>query len=1088
MFAWIFDSLSRRADQWVHEWGSTSGELSRRKYPFTHKLVRQFAEHPALHILGVLFLTVSISLLCWVAPRFWGFQIAATEYTQSDLLTYFCTLWALQATLAALVYPLVIAFVAVMLQRRAAAKLSLRLYAIDAAVAPSGASALALVAWMTVLYLALPYVPLGYISTAMVGCILWFLHNLLLTGWFLYRTVKFLDDSLRYEVFTRFAVRVAFPREVHGNLLGLIFSHAQEEQILPGKSYGSDEAGPVVALYPLDDGEPFITIDNPEAKAVVDVRLRLLRWGVRLWLRKVRHEARRDMSVEPASQGAMLVLPFVLGRKGPDIVTVCRVKDAPLPGFFSKFLIRHSIVLGPVTKRQFDFSCADVLEELVIETLTLAEQKRFEAAKEAVAALIDVHAALIKAGAFQNSAGQPDNAVLLPNPYAFGEQRFHEDWLSAYRPLSELAVQSLSTNTVFYERICYFVYGVVNRLKSEHIDVLIKLLQLSGYLMYRLGLWWTGQIEERGILTHNANNAAVLALPQGALYDRAMQNFVEGWEAIRIRDREQRFSVVDDAWASNCRYARFAGAQLSQLCRMILGAVGRGDRAAATWLLESFTKWFGSQYFLDRHMVNDNGHHKFMTFADFQRPWSAIRSEIGVADGANEFSVADVMLTKLLHRYWTDLRLVMALILLDWVAPEQANDSFALELAAALIAGRNPKTGHGEIDGFTNPELILMRLQRIEGTREYSAILDSLISEGSDLRRPAMMSGRIYSRWGADDLESLCRAQGHLLVALTTGQVARTPQLTGLIGHLRTDLQGLAHAARTANEIAESIDVSERDATDSVSAALRQALGHGNDLLDSRVWTKELLKQFADAANMAEQSAIESAPLSGTALKTIAHNVSAFVLSAANQEFPFTISESCEPVGTDFSVGRLNFNGVRKAPLTEPPLEHFSEHDHEHYGSYLTTAIGAQLVWAYINRNGCTPLPASSGDAFVEGLSTAAQSIRSAGKTPLIILSSQAPPWAATHYGPSDSETWPSSLENRHSNAGDVASLLCYWNGIEAHRVSLTGDGCYVVPKEDFHRLSYTASASGDCVSLGTSTDTAITVKLEFTWSFGIVS
>jgi hypothetical protein len=330
MFAWISDSLSRRADKWVEEWGSTSDELSRQRYPLIHRFVRLISEHPTAHSFALWLSSSLISIASWVLPHKFGVQIAATGYSQSDLLTYFSTLWTLQATLAALVYPLVIAFVAVMLQRRAAAKLSLHLYTIDAGVAPSGTSALALVAWMTVLYLALPYVPPDCIAPAMVGCILWFLHNLLITGWFLYRTVTFLDDSQRYKVFKRFAIRVAFPREVHSNLLGLIFSHAQVDGTLPGSSYGSDTDGPVFALYPIGDGVPVVAIDNAERRTVIDVRMRSLRWGIRLWMRQVdRSPLLGETNTYQASK-PMLVLPFTPGERQRETITVCRVANGPI--------------------------------------------------------------------------------------------------------------------------------------------------------------------------------------------------------------------------------------------------------------------------------------------------------------------------------------------------------------------------------------------------------------------------------------------------------------------------------------------------------------------------------------------------------------------------------------------------------------------------------------------------------------------------------------------------------------------------------------------------------------------------------------
>ena len=53
-------------------------------------------------------------------------------------LAYFTTVWTVQTTLAGLVYPIVISFVALLLQRRYNAKAILHVYLVDSAAIPSG--------------------------------------------------------------------------------------------------------------------------------------------------------------------------------------------------------------------------------------------------------------------------------------------------------------------------------------------------------------------------------------------------------------------------------------------------------------------------------------------------------------------------------------------------------------------------------------------------------------------------------------------------------------------------------------------------------------------------------------------------------------------------------------------------------------------------------------------------------------------------------------------------------------------------------------------------------------------------------------
>ena len=1087
MLAWIFDSLSRRADKWVSEWDSSSGELARQRYPLLQRVARLFAEHPAAHSITICVCSASLSFVCWVLPSKFGVQIAVTEYSQSDLLTYFSTLWTLQATLAALVYPLVIAFVAVMLQRRAAAKLSLHLYTIDAGVAPSGISALALVAWMTILYMALPYAPPSAIAPAMVGCILWFLHNLLVTGWFLYRTVTFLDDSQRYQVLKRFAVRVAFPREVHNNLLGQMFSHAQSEGTLPGNDYGSDTGGPTVALYPISDGATVATIDNPELRTVIDIRLRPLRWGIHLWLRQVSKIQESEDASATTSLHALLVLPFTPGERQHETITVCRVENGPIPSAVALWLIRKSLVLRTTKNSQFEFTCAEILEELVIETLTLLEQKRLEAAKETIAALIDIHTGLIKAGSFKNSSGEPDNAVLLPSPYSIGSLRFHEDWIRTYRPLFETAVQSLPTSTATFEHTSYVAYRLVGQLKLEHLDILTKVLQLSANLMFRLGYWWTGQIQERGVVEHDANKAVVLSMPAGAVYERAMQVFVEGWEAVRIRGRKERFETASEAWDFHSKYALFTGAQFSTLCRMILDAVARGDKAGAAWLAESFAKWFGSHYFLSREFVHDNGRSAGMTLQDFKRPWSEIRQDIGGSEVTNEIALAAALTTRLLRRYWTDLQLVMSMILLDWVDPTQATASYSLELAVQFVAGQNPRTGREEMSKLMNPEALLTRIQAIHAVHDYCSVIDLFIAQAADIRRPSMVAGRVYSLSGANDLESLCRAQGHMLVACSTSQVRVTPKLRAVLEYLGNDNRSLSRAARLATDIVESINESERDGNDVIADALQYKLSLPNNLAASRDWARQLLGEFASLATTASQSVIAAASLSPSALRAIRRLTSAYIQSRENDQFPFTISKSFEPLGTDYPIEQRLATGVRKEPLTQPPLETFSENDYDHFGRVIAASVGARIVQEYIRRRSISPIVLIPSDAFCTALNSAAHAISTLGKTPLLIFSGTPPSWAGAYHAPEEAPDWPSNLTNSPPRDTDVQSLICYWNDIEAHRVWLKGTDCYVVAKEDFENLVYNPTTpTGDCLDVEALEDTAITINLNFSWTIGL--
>jgi hypothetical protein len=70
-----------------------------------------------------------LALACWPAPypnwAFIPFPDLPSDYTNA---AFFGTIWSVQATLIALVYPIVLTFVPILLQRRASSKFALTFY------------------------------------------------------------------------------------------------------------------------------------------------------------------------------------------------------------------------------------------------------------------------------------------------------------------------------------------------------------------------------------------------------------------------------------------------------------------------------------------------------------------------------------------------------------------------------------------------------------------------------------------------------------------------------------------------------------------------------------------------------------------------------------------------------------------------------------------------------------------------------------------------------------------------------------------------------------------------------------------------
>ena len=97
-----------------------------------------------------------------------------------------------------------------------------------------------------------------------------------------------------------------------------------------------------------------------------------------------------------------------------------------------------------------------------------------------------------------------------------------------------------------------------------------------------------------------------------------------------------------------------------------------------------------------------------------------------VPEGQQEITLTGEVIFSALRRYWSDLRLVLVLILLDWTPGNAPQDAFTLELAIALLQGRNLKHGgRVDADALTNQSNVLFRLIRLQlADRVYEQMFD----------------------------------------------------------------------------------------------------------------------------------------------------------------------------------------------------------------------------------------------------------------------------------------------------------------------------------------------------------------------------
>lgn len=129
-----FKSLNKIIKNDLREWQRSNSVLKDIRYSWLQKIIINLSDKSLSNTikLFVLSLLVNANILLWKNKlTSFAMTLKLNTFSPEVVLNYFSNLWTIQATLAALVYPIVIGFVTLLLESRQSAKARLRIYLVD---------------------------------------------------------------------------------------------------------------------------------------------------------------------------------------------------------------------------------------------------------------------------------------------------------------------------------------------------------------------------------------------------------------------------------------------------------------------------------------------------------------------------------------------------------------------------------------------------------------------------------------------------------------------------------------------------------------------------------------------------------------------------------------------------------------------------------------------------------------------------------------------------------------------------------------------------------------------------------------------
>lgn len=997
-----------------------------------------------------------------------------SEWGPSEQLSYFSTLLTVQATLAALVYPIVIAFVTLFLQRRPGAEAFVNLYILDSGALVAGLSSLTLVIAMGGQYLLLPIYGAASLPAWVALDSIWFLLNATLTAHFLYRTIEFLRPDQQMESVKRYVASVALPREVSRIYAFQVLANAQHRGWLPAKHYLDDSApeGPKILISTFFPGEspPQASLTFLRPHILYDVRLWPLRLLVASWVKNARAWMHANQApLTEKSHTPLLTIPLTPGRVYDGSLALARVNAGPALGPWQQLLLRMSLVFRRHKRSHYGIRLKAILSELESDARDAASGGDNEAFIRTHRAFVDIHVLLLGASLVKSEDGSLTSWGAFPDPESFFDRKLHESWHAAYRSIFQSAVESISRDVRPIQRLCHLTQHLSgSELRKSPLEMQQDVLRLPPMMMYLIASWWDKRLGEQGILEHDHTRPALLNPPLRQTYKEVMGSFIGGWEHARTESVRRFDSSTEFDWSA-IPSLELCATHISETARMLLGAVRRGDREAAEWLADTLSKWW-SPLRHEHAPVSIYRKTVFLTIDDLSTEWTQVFGSLAISEQELQWERPESsklqrsVVLAALKNFVTDIRLLTVELLLSFIVDDNDvihENSMALDIAIGLLNGQQWRSGGTPSQAFKQmsaADYLDAKIRQVahqNTSSQYRVRLDQFVERIRDSQREDMISSRTYMWSGARDMESLHESQLALLTTLSRAAWAPSDVLK------RTVDQWSLQGPHTIDYLKYQVQrwlanfSADKPTPGLVSTLLdRMEMPHEGDSGWNRA--KDGIESLGRYLDDQRTQTLSAEPVDPARLTQIAEYASGKAFASPPTQFPLTLFAEVLQVPEQLTDFTLKVK-VGKDEVVREEMGQRAGGDGDFWADLIAEHVGALVLSDVIRACEVKDIHVDQAEAYWFALTTEAKAIEANGGTPILILCNQTQPdwvWDWQYSISLDRHPRPNDLRVHRVESEDP-TYVCHFNEVPVYTGPLPMGESILIAKEAFDQVKF---------------------------------
>lgn len=1005
----------------------------------------------------------------WVIWRFRRFAI-------EDAVDYFGLLWTTQATIVALVYPLVISLVAILLQRRPGSA-TLTVYLHDSGALLAGLASVLLVGTMGLQYLFLPYLSDSRLAAWIVVDGSWFTLNVILLLHFLVRTFDFIRPNRRFEITKQYAIGIAWPAEAKRLLARHMFANAQSEGLFNPPI--PTQSKPVIQVaferWLPCEGSSIATSKGGPRRQIVDVRFDKLQRALQAWQRL------SDKQAEPGDEAQPPVVYFPVAplEDQPKHFDLCRAENAVTP---SKFIVRQiasAFVLrkGPLNPPT---STQEIFDDLQSDALLALRAGDTEAFEKELERLTSLYVDLVRASRVLDAQGATATLTELQDGGLLSVGGNYIRWTRFYYSLIEGAARRLPLGDELLSLLARLPKTLFMKCHDE-IPVRLSLhyFDMPTLAWDRLADWAVKDPTVTNPVTGVPTPS--LSSPERALHLRAIHGFIDTWEPFARRAIEKINGPAPDWNAA----AVWLHRHLSNTMQMMLTSSYRNDGEGAEWMADILIKWLGN---LSHRLSQFQGYYwrqdlRFISVDSLSTSTSADTTE--VHDDRDTPAMRFALAVK---HAWVDTSVLSLCMLATWTEAESSSALMA-SLYAQLLKGEPLRPGGGQFHdrAVTSLGHVLTALIRMhDSNASYRERIGETARRIREIRHPRMVNERIYSSVG-DDLGIL--GDGALLLMMTVpaaNSMAERAVLTALEALLPSDPLAATHLiqliGRWETRLASNPFVQRERTYELVRTRVDAPL----NFADARTGLREQLNQALQSLEAARTQAVARQPIAQAALRRI-ETWCSDALRGDPPDFPLSLFEN-KGAGVE-AGGEMNSIKFRYARgvLVEPPYENDAVNADEWFAAAIRQVVAAQVMGAVLSRLTLKSVRGATPVTYWNQFKKCVSKLKEQNLQPILVLDDhRQPPWMFDLAYPGDEKpaSPPRGITLVHDNARGENGFQWTVNDVPVYAGSIPIGASILLPREVFREITFHPFANGQLVQASTRdlTDRPDEVEMTLSW------